>query len=75
MTNFKMTLKGPETEEMNAWTQLNQLMIDDRIRERSNAAADERRAAEARLSSAKAVRQPRFRFVFASNTDQAPSKA
>ena len=46
-----MNVRMRESSQMDAWTNLNQSMIRDRIRERSDAAAAERRADEARTTA------------------------
>ena len=69
---LKKTRKGTQ---MDAWTDLNRHLVNDRMRERTNDAAAERLAAEARTSTSKVASQPRFRFEIHSFSNRAPSKA
>jgi len=69
---LKKTRKGTQ---MDAWTDLNRHIVNDRMRERTNDAAAERLAAEARTSRVEVASEPRFRFEFGSLSDHAPSKA
>jgi hypothetical protein len=64
-----------ESDEMDAWTQMNQAIVADRIRERTSAASAERLATVARSDSARIVRERRFRLVIVGGTGQAQSRA
>lgn len=71
MKKLKKTRKGTR---MDAWTDLNRHIVNDRMRERTSDAAAERLAAEARTSTSKVASEPRFRFEFRRLSDHAPSK-
>lgn len=60
---------------MDAWTEMNQAIVADRIRERTNTASAERLATEARSSTTRLVREPRFRLEIVGRTGQAQSRA
>ena len=60
---------------MDARTDLNQYIVNDRMRDRINDAAAERLAAEARTRTSKVASQPRFRFEIRGFSDHVPSKA
>jgi hypothetical protein len=65
-----------ESSEMDAWTDLNQSVVRDRIRERTDAAAADRRADAARAASnANRIVEPRIHwFELVNRRDQAQSK-
>lgn len=71
-----MNVRMMESSQMDAWTNLNQSMIRDRIRERSDAAAAERRADEARTTATpnRIVERKIHWFELASRRDQFESK-
>ena len=70
-----MNVRMKESDEMDAWTQMNQAIVADRIRERTSAASAERLATVARNESTRIVREPRFRLVIVGRTGQAQSRA
>ena len=61
--------------EMDARTDLNRYIVNDRMRDRINDAAAERLAAEAGTRTSKVASQSRFRFEIRSFSGRVPSKA